>query len=317
MALEPDEVFINEMQAIQLDLKVKTGWILITGFGTIGSVRIVDRLIEDSAVANNVARIVPGDCEKISGFLAAFLSSKIGNTLLNERASGSVVRYIEAPEISNLPIPDLADGIVRKINSKYLKAVKSREISNSRLKEAESLMYKTNCLHKLSGNDASWFDEERKIESILVNSKDIIRNNHSGSEYRLDACFYNPMARLAIENIKKAKTEVKTINDVTERVFLVPRFKRNYVDEKYGVPFLSGKNIIQIRPTDLKYLSRTETKKLDLYYLATSWTLLTCSGTIGRTCFVSGNYENYTATQHILRVVPDETIVDPGYLYAF
>ncbi|GAI02255.1 unnamed protein product, partial [marine sediment metagenome] len=26
------------------------------------------------------------------------------------------------------------------------------------------------------------------------------------------------------------------------------RFSRNYVDKEYGRPFLSGKNIIQIRP---------------------------------------------------------------------
>ncbi len=47
------------------------------------------------------------------------------------------------------------------------------------------------------------------------------------------------------------------------------------------------------------------------------WTLITCSGTIGRTCFVWKNYEDYAASQHILRVIPDQSEIDPGYLYAF
>jgi type I restriction enzyme S subunit len=47
------------------------------------------------------------------------------------------------------------------------------------------------------------------------------------------------------------------------------------------------------------------------------WTLITCSGTIGRTCFVWKNYEDFAASQHILRVIPDEEVIDPGYLYAF
>ena len=47
------------------------------------------------------------------------------------------------------------------------------------------------------------------------------------------------------------------------------------------------------------------------------WILVTCSGTIGRTCFVWHNFENYAASQHILRVLPDNDQIDPGYLYAF
>jgi restriction endonuclease S subunit len=34
-------------------------------------------------------------------------------------------------------------------------------------------------------------------------------------------------------------------------------------------------------------------------------------------CFVWKNYENYAASQHILRVIPAETKIDAGYLYAF
>lgn len=158
---------------------------------------------------------------------------------------------------------------------------------------------------------------EKIFEYAVVSLKNIIRYNHSGSEYRLDAHFYNPMAQLGIENIKKAKTEVKTIEDVTERVFMCNRFKRTYVDRNHGLPFPSGKNIIQIRPTDLKYVSVSETKGIDELKLQQGWTLIMRSGTLGRTCLVWKNYENYTATEHIIRVIPNGNQVDPGYLYSF
>ena len=49
--------------------------------------------------------------------------------------------------------------------------------------------------------------------------------------------------------------------------------------------------------------------------------LIACSGslggTFGKTGFVYNNFECYAASQHILRIVANENIIDPGYLYAF
>jgi type I restriction enzyme, S subunit len=317
ISLNPEEVFISNSQADELGLKVNSGWILLTGFGTIGSVRIVDKLIDGCAVANNVARIVPKDNKNTSGYLAAFLSSPLGYNLLNDRASGSVVRYIEAPEISKLPIPELDSKITHTINKKYLTAVDFRETSHYLLKKAENLLLGVFGLPFLKPQETNYLDPDRQIESVSVSSKEIFKANHNGSEFRLDAHFYNPLAQLAIRNIKKCKSEVKTVGGATERVFMCNRFKRNYVGEKHGVPFLSGKNIIQIRPTDLNYISVSETKDLEELKLQQNWTLITRSGTIGRTCFIFKNYEGWTATEDIIRTVPDLNQIDPGYLNAF
>jgi len=125
------------------------------------------------------------------------------------------------------------------------------------------------------------------------------------------------MAQLAISNLKSCGAELNSVGDISERVILGPRFKRNYVESDRGSPFLSGKNIVQIRPTDLKYLSGTQAPDRDERLVHRGWTLITCSGTLGRTCFVWHNFEDYAASQHIIRVVPNESTVDPGYLYAF
>jgi type I restriction enzyme S subunit len=83
------------------------------------------------------------------------------------------------------------------------------------------------------------------------------------------------------------------------------------------VPFLSGKNIVQIRPTDLKYLANVQMTELQDLIVKRGSTLITRSGTIGRTCFVWKNYEDYAASEHVIRAIPDESSIDAGYLYAF
>jgi type I restriction enzyme, S subunit len=64
-------------------------------------------------------------------------------------------------------------------------------------------------------------------------------------------------------------------------------------------------------------VSNTETEDLEDMLLKRGWILVTRSGTVGRTCFVWHNFEEYAASEHILRVLPIKEQVDPGYLYAF
>jgi len=48
-----------------------------------------------------------------------------------------------------------------------------------------------------------------------------------------------------------------------------------------------------------------------------NWILISRSGTLGRTVFVYNNYEDFAASEHLIRVLPNENIIDGGYLYAF
>ena len=74
---------------------------------------------------------------------------------------------------------------------------------------------------------------------------------------RLDAGYYKAETMRAHRAMAEADLTMRRLGDVAERVFIPPRFKRVYVDEAHGVPFLQGRHISQFRPTDLKYLSRS------------------------------------------------------------
>ena len=294
---------------------VRKGTILVSRSGTIGNLATIPSKWDGWCLTEDAIRVIPQ--EGYLGFIYSFLRLPWMKATIVGKKSGSVIDHIYEEDLKRLVLPLPSEACIQKLEDRINQVLNLREESDELLAQANSLLHKVNGLPELRKDKVDQYDLEGAIESIVVSSSEMLHTNHSGSEYRLDAHYYNPLAQLAIKNIRQCKSDVKTIGDVTERVFMCNRFKRNYVDEKYGVPFLSGKNIIQIRPTDLKYLSNTETHDLEDYILEKKWTLITCSGTIGRTCFVWNNYENYTATQHIIRAVPNEEVIDPGYLYAF
>ena len=105
---------------------------------------------------------------------------------------------------------------------------------------------------------------------------------------------------------------------ISKNLILPGRFKRNYVEKAHGVPFLGGKQIRQFDLSDVKYLSKKfhNARISKELILKENMILITSSGTIGNVVLAPKYFENWTASQHIVRVVPAQD-VNPGYLYAY
>ena len=153
----------------------------------------------------------------------------------------------------------------------------------------------------------------RDLEHFSVFSS-ILRNTPT---LRIDASHYNPSLYKALEILQQSKMTLKSLGAITSKVFIPPRFKRIYVDEEHGVPFLQGSHIPHFQPADVKYLSRTAHKKLERWIIEAGWILVTCSGTIGRVTLCPEEWDKWAASQHILRIVPNETECPAGYLSSF
>lgn len=135
---------------------------------------------------------------------------------------------------------------------------------------------------------------------------------------RFDASHYNPTLARAIAILHGSGWKLRPLGEVCERVFIPPRFKRVYVAEKHGVPFLQGSHLVHSEPADLKYLSAKAHVRLDRWIIRSGWVLVTCSGTIGRVAIARRQWDGWAASQHILRIVPaPDGDVPSGYLYAF
>ena len=139
MAEENSQVYVFKGQAENLNLLVKKDDILVTGFGTIGNTRLVSKYQDGTCYANNVCRIRANE-GVYKGFVYAFLSSKFGISQLNKNASGSVVRYIEAPGIKKTLIPQFSDAFQKDIDTLIQDSVTLREAATEALEEAHNII---------------------------------------------------------------------------------------------------------------------------------------------------------------------------------
>jgi type I restriction enzyme S subunit len=294
-----------------LEWEIRRGNIVVSRSGRVGEAYWVDKKL-DGALVGDSFRVVPK--KPADGpFIYAVLSSNFARNFLSGSAYGSVIDHASVDQLRNFPMPELASTARADIASTMSKAISAREHAYDLLDEAQSRLLKANRLPPLDVGKAT----REVILSFEVTSADIMQSAASTSEFRIEAHFHNPFARMAISAIQDCPSRKRTVGTLSHDVIIGGRSKRNYVESAYGTPFLSGKNIVQARPSDIKHVSNTETDNLEDMLLRRGWILVTRSGTIGRMCFVWNNFEKYAASEHCLRVLPNEDLVDGGYLYAF
>ena len=154
-------------------------------------------------------------------------------------------------------------------------------------------------------------DFEDTDRSFSVSISDIKKSD------RLDASYYSPVARSAMEQIVSSVPngwKLEPVKNLTKDVFYPARFKRTYVDKNNGIPFLSGANVTRFTKVGVKYLS-AKTKNLDSYLVKKGWILVTRSGTSGVIVYADESFDNVAVSEHVIRIVPDEDKIDGGYIF--
>lgn len=142
--------------------------------------------------------------------------------------------------------------------------------------------------------------------------------------YRLDV---EPFVGGAVEMrvyLEKAPYPKEALHEVTTGhnggIYNGPMFRRNYVDSReHGVPFLTSGSMLRADLTDVGLLRRkdAESTKLGYLRLTRGTTLISCSGSIGRTVYTRPDMEGMWASQDIMKVVPDPGKIPSGFLFAF
>jgi type I restriction enzyme S subunit len=141
---------------------------------------------------------------------------------------------------------------------------------------------------------------------------------HNGR--RLDCGPYMSGAIEAKELLKKFRTEALSVLTCGHEggIFNGPRFPRIYVDnEDVGVPFLGSTDILHADLSNMTLLSKKQVIAMPSLKLKEGWTLITCSGTIGRMAYARADMAGMAGSQHFMRVVPNIDKVLPGYLYSY
>lgn len=135
---------------------------------------------------------------------------------------------------------------------------------------------------------------------------------------RLDASHYNATLVRAMQALRETGMALKTLGEVTSRIFIPPRFRRIYVEQQFGLPFVQGSHLVHFQPAGLKYISKRAHRDIEQWVIREGWVLVTRSGTVGRVMLAPTSWDGWGASEHIMRIVPKKSSDCPsGYLYAF
>jgi type I restriction enzyme S subunit len=297
------ERFLSTSKTKNIDqYLVKKNWAIMTCSGTVGRVTLVTDRLSKFAFTHDLMRFVPKGSSKL-GYLSAYLSSCVGQTLLTKDQYGAAVKHLESQHVSSIPVPLLAESVQDDINEQIVKACSLREQANQLLDRAQIMLNDELGLPPLSP------------EELAKDKPNIFSIRSSELNFRFDASYHNPLIRTIAHKMKNGRFQIAPMEKFGQ-VYIPPRFARTYVERNQGIPFLQGKHIVEIKPYDIKCISRKATKHIEKWIIKQGTVLITCSGTIGRVSLVPKVWDGWAATQHILRIIPHES-GDDGYLASF
>ena len=291
--------------------RVEKGQVLLTRSGTIGVVSYVSKTLENQSLSDDVIRI---KASEYSGYVYTYLKSRIGRLLVETNNYGAVIEHIEPEHLDHIPIPNPPPILKQEIHDLIEESFKLRDESNALLDTAQVLLKEAlefpsiEVLHE----QAEQFDKTAGVLNYSVPASEVID--------RLDGSYYVPIVKVIEQHIAKTAKEIVKVGDsqISKSIILPGRFKRVYVEEGDGVPFIGGKQIFELDPNNKKYLSpmRHENRIKGELTLRENMILITCSGTIGKVTIVPKHWDGWTANQHIIRVVPPNDEI-AGYLHAW
>ena len=304
--------YISNLTKCNIDeLRLKEKTLLLTRSGTIGSISLVSKTLSGAVFSDDVIRVTLKNNYDL-GYAYAYLKSNIGNTILKTNGYGSVVTHLEPEHLSETPIPNAPVEIRKKIHDLIMWSYALRDESNALIDQAQALLVKELNLPPISEIKVDTLDKSKSVQTFNVKLSEMAG--------RADASYHVPIVDAIVDILKKNAAEVTTVGDerISSDIILPGRFKRVYVEEGYGRVFIGGKQLYELDPSNKKYLSLVHhgdriAKQLELHE---NMTLITCSGTIGKVTLVGKQWENWTANQHIIRVVPANNDV-AGYISTF
>jgi len=288
---------------------VEPGWILMTCSGTVGRLVITGARLQGVFLTHDLIRIIPQNPETV-GYLYAFLASSIGQPLISKDRYGSAIEHLEPHHLALLPVPLLTEAEQKAIHEKVMEAYRLRGEANALLDEAERLLYQELRLPVFDDSKVFYLGGLHKPKCFSVRASELAE--------RLDASYHIPVARTVVSLIQRGKYPLARLGDLARRIFIPPRFKRIYVAAEYGVPFLQGSHIMMMKPYDLKHVSTTANQEeIQRCLIHQGEILVTRSGTVGRVAYVPAALEGWAASEHILRIIPENKNSHSGYIAIF
>lgn len=280
--------------------RIAPGTILQTCSGrNLGPVAVADAYLSRFVLSHDMVRIEVEDLD-LRSYLYVFLSTPTGQAILRQRMSGSVVDHLTTDDVLELLVPVMAGSSLFQVST--LAARSLALIEEGRL-DLDAVLADMRRRYPPT-------DRERPRKSGWSTSS---RQLTSGS--RLDAHYFDPEVNAARDQMREAGGHL--LRDLAKAI-LPGRYKRYYVEEGHGRPILSGRQLLQIEPVNLRYISDRSFKDPEAMVLAEGMVAFGAvgrwEGRLGEPSLITADREGWMASNDVMRIRPNAGI-NAGWLW--
>lgn len=279
--------------------EIRPGTILQTCSGrNLGPVTVADRYLSGFVLSHDMLRIeVEDDHERAA--LLAFLSSPTGQAILRQRMSGSVVDHLTADDVGALVVPQLSSSALADLAEPALKSAVLVEEARFELAGVLQAMRRRFPPPPPRPKRYGW----------TVSSSYLQRGR------RMDAHYHDPEVEAARQQLQDAGGV--RLGELAQ-AFLPARYKRYYVGPEYGRPIMSGRQLLQIDPINLRYISDRSFNDPETMILQAGMVAFGAvgrwEGRLGEPALITADREGWLASNDVMRLSPRPD-VDPGWLW--
>lgn len=285
------------------ELALHNQMILMTCSGTIGNLVYINDNFKGAVGSPDLFRIVADPDRILPGYLYVFLSSKMGQALINKGVYGGVVQHIEIPYMKSLPIPRLNPATEQHIHNLIERAASLRVAAQ---RELNSLTKQLNeeILGIPKGYTTRWPNEWSYSVNVV----------HRSGSLRLDPFHFVGHAAEYQQYLKRGP-QLREI----AKVELPGQFKRMYVGP-HGIPYLSGVDVYQFKVEPRLWLSPRQPELPELVVSEAHTILVQADGQryglLGRPVYVDEAITGAAFSNHLVRIhCHDVEMV--GYVFLF
>ncbi len=274
-------------------LELQRGWLLVTCSGrNLGPCVWVDRYLERFVVSHDMVRVT-GDAPLVF-YIMAFLHTSTGRQLIRRDKNGSVIDHIDARQLRDLIVPLVDDALMQRCSRQFMEAGELREQARLTLDGAKSTFLH---LTRLGGLLRAIPKEACRRRFEL---------NASALGWRVDAEPHAPIYR-AYEQAITATGMAHPLASLALVRKPHGRYSPLYVeDEQHGFRLMSGRQIAQYRPINLRYISPLSFGNPAEYRLQEGWLVMTADGRaeerLADCALVTEERADWGASGHVHRI---------------
>lgn len=287
--------------------QVKEGMTLITRSGTVGRTVYTRSSMKEVWSNEDIIKIVADPQRVKSGYLYSYLCTRFGVPFVVSGKYGSVISHLEPEHFSDLLVPRLGETVEQKAHALVEEAACLLVKYQADLNEATELYFDSVGLKDITSSE--WHASGSDLGFAATAGVQSLR-----------ALNFNPRFNSLCERIKDGPWKPLVEMCIDGTLKSGPRFKRIDADPEYAYQLIGQKQIFWLRPEG-RWIAK---KSVGTEVLVPDGAILVAAqGTLGeselfcRSEFITGNTLARAYSQHFLRVIASESIIERGALFAF